>query len=110
MHPGAHEAGVAPLNAVSSMAPLTVIDGDGVLIELERVTLRRVSPTLAFASVRLREVHLKNLRVHVGPNGALTVTPPESRDNLGRTWPHYDLQPEPKAAVEVELTRLWDRA
>ncbi len=98
------------MNAVSSMAPLTVVDGDGVVIELERVSLRRVTPTLAFATVRLPQVCLKNLRVEAGPNGAITVKPPTHKDNLGRTWAHYDLQPETKAAVEVELARLWEKS
>jgi hypothetical protein len=70
--------------------------------------LRRVTPTLAFADVRLCDVHLCGLRIEEGYGGALTIAPPARLVN-GRSWPHYSLQPHARTAIEREITRLWLR-
>ncbi len=92
------------MNAVTP----ALCDADGVFL-IERVTLHKVTPSLGFATVRLPQVCLKNLRVQVGPDGVLTVKPPENKDAQGRTWAHYDLQPACRALVEAEIARLWAR-
>ncbi len=75
---------------------------------VERIRLRRVSPTLAFAEVRLPGVNLHGLRVEQRPGGSLTIQAPERQDSAGRTWPVYALQPSTREAVLAEVERLWD--
>jgi len=77
---------------------------------IERVRLHRVSPRLGFAEIRLPEVNLAGLKVEQSPDGRLTITPPSRQDAQGRQWPAYSLQPEARAAIEAEITRLWGRA
>lgn len=85
------------------------VDDDGVVV-LERVLLRRVTTTLAYASVRLPYVHLSGLKVEATPGGHLTITPPGRLDSVGRFWPNYSIQPECKVAVEAEIARMWARS
>ena len=75
---------------------------------IERVTLRRVTPTLGFASVRLTGVNLMGLRVEER-DGRLIVQPPETADAKGGRWPVYALQPETREAVEAALAIQWSR-
>jgi hypothetical protein len=56
---------------------------------VEFVRLRRVSPTLGFATVRLPGVLLNDLRVEQRDTGALTIQPPRRKDRHGRVWQHY---------------------
>ena len=80
------------------------------MIAAERISLRRVSPTLGFADVRLAAVHLRGLRVEQTPSGRITVKPPEQRDSQGRAWPLYALQPGTREQVEAELCAMWARS
>jgi hypothetical protein len=73
----------------------------------EFIRLRRVSPTLGFASVRLPGVLLNDLRVEQHETGALTIQPPQRKDRHGRLWQHYTLQPGTREAVEREIGALW---
>lgn len=93
---------------MNALAPLSLCDADGLFL-VERVTLHKVSPNLGFATVRLPQVCLKNLRVEAAPNGAITVKSPTYKDSQGRTWAHYDLQPDCRALVQHEVARLWAR-
>jgi len=88
---------------------MTLVDEDGVVV-LERITLRRVSPTLGYASIRLPHVNLSGLKVEATPGGHLTITPPGRLDSMGRFWPNYSLQPECAAAVKAEIATLWARS
>lgn len=74
---------------------------------VEYVRLRPISPTLAFADVRLRAVNLHNLRIEQGPDGCLTIKAPEQQDKQGRRWPAYTLQPACRVAIEAEVAVLW---
>ena len=60
---------------------------------IERIRLHRVSPTLAFAEVRLPGVNLHG-----------------RQDSGGRIWAAYALQPGTREAVLAEIERLWDVA
>ena len=77
---------------------------------VERVSLRRVTPTLGFADVRLAQVNLRSMRVEVQADGRLTVTPPEQKGKDGRSWPLYALQPGTREAVEREIAAVWERS
>lgn len=79
-------------------------------IAIERVKLRRVSPQLGYAEIRLREVNLTGLRIEQSPDGRLSFTPPSRQDAQGRVWPCYSLQPEARAAIEAEISALWGRS
>jgi hypothetical protein len=74
---------------------------------VEFVRLRRVSPTLGFATVRLPGVLLNDLRVEQRESGALTIQPPRRKDRHGRVWQHFALQPGLREAVEREIGALW---
>jgi hypothetical protein len=74
---------------------------------VERVRLVRVSPTLAFAEVRFFPVNLFSLRCEVDSKGKLQLTAPTRPDSRGQARPCYALQPEARAAIEAEVTRLW---
>lgn len=74
---------------------------------VQRISLRRVSATLAFADVRLPSVHLLGLRVEQRDGGSLVVTPPEREGSDGRRWPHYALQPGAREAVEAAIGQIW---
>lgn len=89
---------------------MTAAGADAALVTIERVRFRRVSPTLAFADVRLREVNLCNLRIEKGHDGCLIIKAPEHKDKLGRCWPAYALQPECRASIEAEIAILWARS
>ncbi|MBV8093129.1 MAG: hypothetical protein JO110_07820 [Acetobacteraceae bacterium] len=77
---------------------------------LERITLRRVSPTFGFADVRLPGVNLCGLRVERRRDGPLIIRPPEQIDREGRSWPTYSLQPGTREAVEAAIKDLWARS
>ncbi len=77
---------------------------------VERISLRRASPTLGFADVRLSEVNLRSMRVERRPDGRLTITPPQQQDRNGRSWPLYALQPGTREAVEREISLAWERS
>lgn len=77
---------------------------------VERVRLRRVSPQLGFAEIRLPWVNLAGLKVEQSPDGRLKLTPPSRQDGQGRNWPSYSLQPEARAAIEAEIAVLWAKA
>lgn len=76
---------------------------------IERVLLRRVSASLGFAEIRLREVNLTGLKVEQMPGGRLKVTPPSRQDALGQARPIYALQPVAREAIEAEIATLWGR-
>jgi hypothetical protein len=71
----------------------------------EFIRLRRVSPTLGFATVRLPGALLIDLRVEQQETGALTIQPPQRKDRHGRLWQHY--APGTREAVECEIGALW---
>ena len=73
----------------------------------EFIRLRRVTPTLGFATVRLPGVLLNDLRIEQRETGALIIQPPQRTDQHGRTWQHYALQPGTREAVEREIGALW---
>jgi hypothetical protein len=75
--------------------------------DLERIALRRVSRSLAFADVRLAPVHPRSLRIEESPDGTLKVTPPDRIDHQGRRWPAYVLQPGAREAIEREIAVIW---
>lgn len=85
---------------------MSAVGDDAAPAAIERVRFRRISPTLAFADVRLREVNLCNLRIEEGHDGRLTIKAPEHKDKLGRCWPAYSLQPECRASIEAEIAAL----
>ena len=76
---------------------------------VERVTLRRVTPQLGFAAVRLAGVNLTGLRVEER-DGHLLLTAPETVDGQGRRWPVYALQPGAREAVEAAVAVQWCRS
>ena len=76
---------------------------------VERIVLKRVSPDLAFADVRLPGVNLTGLRVENGLSG-LRITPPTRADRQGREWPIYALQPGTREAVEASIREAWSRS
>jgi hypothetical protein len=77
---------------------------------IERITLRRITPRLGFADVRLTHVHLCDLRVEQRGTGGLQISPPVRTDGKGRRWPCYALQPGTREAIEAEIAVLWERA
>ena len=82
----------------------------GQAVVIERVQLRRVNASLAFASVRLPGVNLSGMRVEERPDGHLTCTPPEQVGRDGRRWPAWALQPGWREGVEREIACLWARS
>jgi hypothetical protein len=46
---------------------------------VELIRLHRVSPTFAFADVRIPGVHLRSIGVAQQPSGALRITPTQRR-------------------------------
>ncbi len=76
---------------------------------VERVTLRRVTRQLGFATVRLAGVNLMGLRVEERDN-RLTLQVPETVDGQGRRWPVYALQPGARAAVEAAVAVQWGKS
>ena len=75
---------------------------------IERVFLRRLSPTFGFAEVRLPGVNLTGLRIDAGAAG-IRITAPTRQDDQGRMWPVYALQPGVHEEVEAEIRRVWAR-
>jgi hypothetical protein len=73
---------------------------------IERVTLNRVTPELAFATVQVAGVSLMGLRVEQRA-GALIVQAPEATDSTGKCWPMYSLEPGLRNALEAELAIQW---
>ena len=76
---------------------------------VERVSLRRISPVLGFADVRLEQVNLRSMRVEMRPDGRLTITPPQQQGRDGRSWPLYALQPGVREAIEQAIAVVWER-
>jgi hypothetical protein len=74
----------------------------------ERIVLRRLTPTFAFADVRFPAVNLIGLRVEA-THGGLRITEPVTTDKYGRTWPAFRLQPHYREALAREIAVLWDR-
>lgn len=78
---------------------------DGGLVE--RVKLIRVSPTLAFAEVRLEAVNLSGLRVEVDGRGELRLVTPVLQTRQGQARPAYSLQPGAAEAIARAISELW---
>lgn len=76
---------------------------------IERVTLNRVTPELAFATVRIAGVNLMGLRIDLR-DGCLIVQAPKAVDHNGKCWPMYALEPELRDAVDAELAIQWGKA
>lgn len=74
---------------------------------VERVRLVRVSPTLAYADVRLAQVHLCALRVEVDGRGELRLIAPVLQVRQGQPRPAYCLQPGAAEAVAQAIRELW---
>jgi hypothetical protein len=74
---------------------------------IERVRLRKLSPTLAFADVRLAEVNLHGMRVELDAGGGLKITAPVRTDARGREWPSFSLQPGVREEVHRAIASLW---
>ncbi len=74
---------------------------------VQRVRLVRVSPTLAFAEVRLDAVNLTGLRVELGGCGELRLTPPMLQGRQGQPRPAYALQPGAAEAIQAAIAELW---
>src|SRR3954451_25115787 len=73
---------------------------------IERVTLNRVTPELAFATVQVAGVNLMGLRVELRA-GCLIVNAPERTDRNGKPWPLYAFPPGLRDAVEAEVAIEW---
>ena len=77
---------------------------------VERIDLRRLSPTYGFADVRLEAVHLRGLKIEQAADGRVSIRVPEQTDSAGRARPLYSLQPGWREAVEAEVLRMWQHA
>jgi hypothetical protein len=77
---------------------------------VELCRIRRVSPTLGFASVRLPGVLLNSLQIQVQYDGGLRISPPSTADRNGVPWPCYSLQPGTKEIVEMAIAAVWAQA
>ncbi len=77
---------------------------------IERISLRRVAPGLAFADVRFDSVNLHDLRIEKKPCGSLVIRSPVHTDRRGRDWPSYHLQPTTREAVEDAIAALWEQS
>ncbi len=75
---------------------------------IERVTLNRVTPELAFATVQVAGVNLMGLRVQLRA-GCLIIHAPERTDRSGKRWPLYAFPPGLRDAVQAEVAIEWGR-
>ena len=81
----------------------------GQAVMVERVQLRRISPTFGFASIRIPGANLASMKIQEGPDGGLTFTAPDTLSQ-GKRWPAWSLQPHWREAVEAEIACLWARS
>jgi hypothetical protein len=95
---------------VNAVTPTRRALAAGGLVEM--INLKIIRPDFAIASVRLREVHLRNLTVKKLPDGRLLVRPPKilSRNGEVDYGPAFQLQPGVRETIEVALADLWARA
>lgn len=76
---------------------------------IERVYVRRISPTLGMADVRLPAVNLCGLRIEELDSGELRITPPSITGRNGREYPCFALQPGAREEIESAIAALWRR-
>jgi hypothetical protein len=74
---------------------------------VELVTLRPVTPGLAYASVRVPGAHLRGLRITARADGEIAIVPPATTDRNGREWPAYALAPGFREAAEAAIADMW---
>lgn len=79
----------------------------GAHFQIERVSLRRVSPMLGFAAIRVSGANLSGMRVEELPDGRLCCTAPTNSGRDERSWPNWALQPGWREGVEREVACLW---
>lgn len=74
---------------------------------IERVSVRPVRAGFAYVALRLPGVNLEGIEATRDSAGHVTLRPPVRRDQRGREWPIFSLQPGLAEHAAAVVTRAW---
>lgn len=74
---------------------------------IERVSVRPIRPGFAFVAIRLPGVNLEGIEATRDSTGRVTLRPPMRRDQRGREWPLFSLQPGVAEQAADAVSRTW---